>query len=110
MTQSDIYYVCQRQPIGVNSIFDCRYIGGLANYAFCEEKTHRQFMVVSGGAHNYGQASMVDTHFKWFFDGEVILTLLLFIFAPLGHLYIHDTHLIERVAPEALSSTLTISR
>src|SRR5207302_5524293 len=61
------------------------------------------------GTHYDGQASMVKTHFKRFFNSHVIFALFLYMFLPVSHSHVHDSLWIERRTPEVLNSHLSIS-
>jgi hypothetical protein len=58
-------------------------------------------MVVSRRTHDYCQAAVVDTHFKWLFNSQSLLALLLRLFLPMGHPGIHHTLWIKWRTPVA---------
>ncbi len=101
MAQHDIDDICKRQAIGFGGVLNREYVAGLLDYSFRIEKAHCQFLIVSRGAHYDGEATLVDTHFKWLLNGEVILALLPLVVLPVGCAHIHYAFWIERGTPES---------
>src|SRR6266852_5652843 len=101
MAQHDIDDVRKWQAIGFGGVLNREYVAGLADHSFCKEKAHCQFLIVSRGAHYDGEAALVDTHFKWLLNGEVILALLSLVALPVGCAHVHYALRVERGTPES---------
>src|SRR2546425_3478100 len=101
MAQYDIDGICERQAIISGSVLNCKYVAGLTDHSFCKEKAHCQFVIVSRGAHNDGEAALVNMYFKWLLNGEVILALLPLVALPVGCADVHYALWIERGTPES---------
>src|SRR5712692_313819 len=99
--QQDVHHICEGQTLGIGSIFNYKYVSGLANYALGKEETCCQLVVMSGRSHNHRQAPAVDTHFKRFFNSQLVFILLLLIFLPVGYTDVHHAFGIKRRTPEA---------
>src|SRR6266704_129858 len=80
--QQDVYHIRKGQTLG-------------------KEETCCQLAVMSGRSHNHRQAAAVDTHFKRFFNSQLVFILLLLIFLPVGYTDVHHAFGIKRRTPES---------
>src|SRR5712692_3863998 len=87
--QQDVYHICEGQTFGIGSIFNYQYVSGLANYALGKEETCCPLAVMSGRSHDHRQAAAVDTHFKEFFNSQLVFILLLLILVRVDYTDVH---------------------
>lgn len=99
LTQDDVDDVGKRQAVRFGSVLYSEYVVGMLDDAFCEEEAKCQFVVVAGGAHDDGQALLIDAYFKWLFDGEAILLRALLIVLPVSDVDVHYAFRVKWGAP-----------